>query len=510
MLSRLTSRDRRLVWLLAAVGALTRLVFAFRGAALLATRPYIEDAFYAFSCARHLALGHGFSVDGVHPTNGVQPLICLLYAPFFWLTPDRWTALALTFLLEAALQIAGTILLAELLSRIAIVRDEEKRRYSPPVIGAIIWTFSQQLLIHNTNGLETGLVAVLLMAATLALIPAMTLSRAIGVGILCGLLVLARIDTAVFVAVMCVWLLARDRRRWWHAVVVGLIAVLISAPWFLYGYRTFGSIMPISGQSEGSHALLASTILSNAWEAIVALADIVSVAFYHQISAVPQWMNVLWVVLIVFVLLVAVSRYELGRRLRERSSQSALAPLAIFGLFVTIYYTFLFGAPHFLSRYLHPVRVLWIVEASLVAPFVLERVWRGSKSVKLLAIVVAIVALAFNVERYTNNYTTSKVSELYSAGVWAEAHAPDKIGMEQSGTSGFVADNVVNLDGKVNADALRSRQRGEMGQYIRAMDFHYLMDWPDLLAPTLESARAAGLQFDPIDSIGRVTIYERH
>jgi hypothetical protein len=39
-----------------------------------ATHVFTEDAFYVFSVARNVAAGRGITIDGVHATNGFQPL----------------------------------------------------------------------------------------------------------------------------------------------------------------------------------------------------------------------------------------------------------------------------------------------------------------------------------------------------------------------------------------------------------------------------------------------------
>src|SRR5438067_1710720 len=100
----MTRRERIALYTIAALGFFSRVALAFRSDWKIASRPYIEDAFYSLSCARHLALGHGFSVDGIHPTNGVQPLICILNAPCFWFSDDRWFGVRLTFVVAGIIQ----------------------------------------------------------------------------------------------------------------------------------------------------------------------------------------------------------------------------------------------------------------------------------------------------------------------------------------------------------------------------------------------------------------------
>jgi hypothetical protein len=122
--------------------------------------------------------------------------------------------------------------------------------------------------------------------------------------------------------------------------------------------------------------------------------------------------------------------------------------------------------------------------------------------------IVAVVLAAFTAERYVNNFTTSSISDLYQVGLWAKAHGNANVGMEQSGTSGFVASNVINLDGKVNADALHARLKVSLGEYV-THHVQYLADWPDLIQPTLSDAARSGAVFEPIDTIGRVVVYAR-
>src|ERR1051326_4040810 len=149
MFSRLSPKERKRVFFIAAAAFLLRASLGLRSEFLLATGPYIDDGFYAFSCAMQMARGYGFSVDGVHATNGVQPLICVLYAPFFLLTDDKWLALRYTFILQGLIVAAGCWLIAALVA--SLRRDESNRA---PVIAAAIWGLSISCFYQNTNGLE--------------------------------------------------------------------------------------------------------------------------------------------------------------------------------------------------------------------------------------------------------------------------------------------------------------------------------------------------------------------
>ena len=70
----------RLARLLTALVLLATLLTTVRGAGVLPERPLTEDAYYALTVSRNLALGNGLTIDGVHATNGFQPLFTLLCA----------------------------------------------------------------------------------------------------------------------------------------------------------------------------------------------------------------------------------------------------------------------------------------------------------------------------------------------------------------------------------------------------------------------------------------------
>ncbi|HET9136614.1 MAG TPA: hypothetical protein VFO76_08250, partial [Candidatus Kapabacteria bacterium] len=99
--------------------------------------------------------------------------------------------------------------------------------------------------------------------------------------------------------------------------------------------------------------------------------------------------------------------------------------------------------------------------------------------------------------------------EMYQAGLWAERHPNSLIGMEQSGTTAFMSDNIVNLDGKVDFEALKAKQHGDIGSYIVARDLEYLADWSELVEPMVESAAKHGARYEPADSAMNVIIYKR-
>jgi hypothetical protein len=52
-----------------------------------------------------------------------------------------------------------------------------------------------------------------------------------------------------------------------------------------------------------------------------------------------------------------------------------------------------------------------------------------------------------------------------------------KIGMAQSGISGFFFDNIINLDGKVNFQAMKAIKANNLYQYINKEKIDVLIEW---------------------------------
>ena len=63
-----------------------------------------------------------------------------------------------------------------------------------------------------------------------------------------------------------------------------------------------------------------------------------------------------------------------------------------------------------------------------------------------------------------------------------ETPANAVVGCFQSGVIGYYADrSIINLDGKVNEEALEAMKRGELGRYVKKMGITHVADWSFLL-----------------------------
>lgn len=499
----MTRRERSWILAFAGVALVLRGPIAFWSPAHIA-QAYGDDAFYLFSIARSLAAGLGPSVDGHHLTNGFQPLVTLLYTPIFCLSSsDSWLAVRWTIVLNGLIAAASVIAAANVAHALACANGRPQSRFSAGIIAAFLWTCSISLFHQTTNGLETGLYSLLLLAVMWWHIARPKFPAIFGV--LLGLTVLARIDAAIFVAIVLafeIW-----HRRYKTALVAGVMALLVSSPWWIYNLVYFGSIMPTSGQAG---QIWPSQIADSISRLIQTLDNITLVIGY-----IPDGFDLFRRLIVGILLSIAIYLTVRGTGIASKfkASTSALAPLALFSGILIIYYTFFFHFPHFIVRYLQPLRLLWLIVVAIALPHLIDayaqfkptrhRVTAG------FALMFVLLSLGFSANRYIALYHKTDRTEFYDMGVWAAEHPSDKIGMLQSGLTSFIAPNVINLDGKVNAEALRAHQEGHLARYIRNEQILYIADWKPFVEDVAEMCRKDELFFDSVGMVGHIQIMRR-
>src|SRR5581483_10460826 len=388
---RFSSFNRGEKYCLTALSILTfllRVPLALRPTAMLTALPYGDDAYYLFSIARHLSSGHGISVDGIHLTNGFQPLILLFYTPIFWLFgSNAWLAVRWTFVMNAAIS-ALTIWTGAFTVR-ALERQTQRSTVSAPVIFAALSGLGYEFFAQMTNGLETGLLTLLLLISIYYYNKIAfeeknenaPRSEYIALGVVLGLTVLARIDAAILVAIIVLSLFLR--RKIVPAIITGSVTFLITLPWWLYNVIYFGNVMPSSGQAENSWPVPPGISLQSA---VKSLSEIITLIFYLPGSFGPV-IRTLWILALLSAIVYAFTRTRLKNVLRTMRF-NVLLPFILFSLILLVYYTFFFGAPHFISRYMQPMRILWAIIVSFAASWLWDQ--RGKFARVLLTLGVVL------------------------------------------------------------------------------------------------------------------------
>jgi hypothetical protein len=491
---------------------------ALRPRPLVLLWPLLEDGFYSFTVARNVALGRGITVDGVSRTNGFQPLFTALSVPAFALSgTDRVLAVRLVLVLHWLFYVGAAVVLGLVARRLLA---ECRPGLETAAFWAALFLYLANPLVFQAhfNGLETGCVLFLYAAVCLG---ALSLDLGTGrgralLGALLGLTVLARIDAVFFVAAVCAYLLAfpgpgRSRRDRLHApAIVAAVSLLVSSPWWLYNAIGFGSLMPSSGASQQEWGLSAS----RTGAALLSLARL----------AVPWWTRFdpgrfdrePWADGVRAVLFLAGALHLWRRRPSVRGwlapeagagvrpSAWAIACILAASLGLLAWYTASSFAFWFYARYLSPLL--------LVVTLVFARLWLvvASRWPPLAVLLVGVLGWSVPWAALSSHRTPVEKGNIMFTDqlplVQERVPAGECVAALQSGTLGFFRDCVVNLDGKVNAEALLRRR--DIWRYLDERGVRWVCDWPALFR-TYFGARPDQEGWEAVETRNKFVLYRR-
>ena len=460
-----------------ALAACSALVFLRPGARVY-NWPVIDDGYYALSVSHYLADGQGLTIDGTHPTNGFQPLWVVLCAPLFWLAHGNLeTAVRLVLVLAWITWLAWAALAGALARRVL------GPAFGPGLPSIFLVAMLLQLASvfafgESFNGLETALAAAFVAGALLYYFTLDHRAPAaqIGCGLLLGLMVLARVDTAILVVFLACARLFRPgplAARLAGFLRISVPAFLVSSPWWAYNLLQFGHLMPSSGRALQDWHFSVARFETSFHSLLV---------WFTSNLYVPRWDGLL--LSLVRLLVLAAALFLVRHRLKkisatlDRSAREALACAALYFIFLALWYPAYSWATFFYPRYLAGAllfsTLLWTAVFLELYP----------RAPRLLSLALpALLLLRFA----TFSLTTDQPGALAYSPCLADQlplvlqHVPadERVAAGQTGTLGFLRPNVVNLDGRVNADALA--YQNDMPAYLRQSRIRWVADRADLI-----------------------------
>jgi len=466
------------------LGAAARIAPFFDHAGRLLRQFPTEDGYLMLTIARNMALGHGMSIaEGTIASNGVQPLATLLWAACFALVGgDRTSGIALVLALEVTIAVGAAWLLFRLGRRV-LGELAGAREIAGLAVG--VWWAAPLVVGHSMNGLESGLYAAAAVGAVWSVLWAAegdSLRRWLGAGLALGLAFLARND-AVFLClaaggVHLLGLLPSPSGSWGRRTVelgvAALGSVLVASPWLLFNLLRFGHPVPVSGRAES----LNTTFGSSLDEVPAALAEHILL-----LLPIPATLEPHPAVLVGGTLLALVWAATWGIALgRDRHRRGVALLIGIYALALCTFYGMFFRAPYFMSRYLFPLSPFYAIGWAVALVYV----WRGLRERlhrpvvdAVLVVPILVLAAALNLRLYL----LGDEHPHFQVVRWVEENVPPAawVGAIQSGTLGFFHDRTINLDGKVNPQALEARRRDEIPRYVVESEIEYLADWMGIL-----------------------------
>lgn len=485
-------QNTRFLWplvILIVFGLLYRLWPIVAGMPALANFFITEDGYLMLTVARNMAIGEGMSVSaGTIPTNGVQPLIAFIFAVPYWFSDgDKVSSLISIHLIHAAIALAAVFAIRRFASHILAPRD------AAPIWAwgvGVLWFLGPLLLRHSMNGLETGLYT--LVALTTLLVFARVLDQGegastrlrLGLGAMCGLVVLARNDAVFLVAALfAVWAVIElfVTRQGVFAMITrlvgpGLLSIAVAAPWLINNMLRFGSIVPVSGTAQNMSASFgqnASLLPSKLFETGFPMLPIpAGLETNPMVIALTGGLLGLCVLVLIW------------RVMRHASLAGKALVFACLGhgAALAFYYGYFFGAPHFLSRYMAPLAPFLIVAALATALECGRWLIRARPDALAWAYVSGglVLSLALLIRAAMPGVTLQGHEQIVA---WTRDNVPQEtwVGAVQTGTLGYWHDRTYNLDGKVNPEALAARQtEGHVLNYVTQSQIDYVIDWAEV------------------------------
>jgi len=468
------TNNKKWLWWIVLAGLALRIVawFYFRSHTLqLVTARLPDDALYYFTIARNLAHGYGMSFDGIHPTNGMHPLWLLLITPIFALHLTQWGFIHATLLLQSFLDVVIIWLIGSTVYDF-LPGAQESNRKTAAGAAALIYALSTLVIVRSIDGMETTLAALFFVLWFRSYFHATNGHRGTkwtgwtGLGIITGLLLLARTDSFIVLIPIALYLIATKWHGEWRGMILAfLVACAVVSPWLLWNIAHFGTIMQSSGEAVPMLAMrkydvLYGSGLGKYWHLCIEALRNVLKPFWYAALGLP---------------LFTIGYAIIARRKKLSSGERAIYLLVFGGVLLLLVHSLFRG---FIRD--------WYVE-ELVPIFLIgfgvsigsnagQTEARASGRWALAALVIVLQLLLYRKPQYVSQ------AAVLESGVPAveQLSTHYKIASFNSGYYGYFArrpGSIVDIDGVVNSDALAALKAGQLGVYLDRDSVSYILDF---------------------------------
>lgn len=435
----------------------------------LSERPITEDGFYSLKIAWNIGTGKGVTYNFNTPTTGFQPLYVIILSFFAFLTSafggDKITYLRIAILFSGLI----ALFLSYLFYQLTKILDKNLDRIILQLVTSLLVLFNFKLFLNLFNGLETGLYLIFLLLAMIKVQSLIenkkNLKQIILLGFILGLTVLARNDFILITLIVILLLNLSKVIRLKDSIIILTVLFLTVLPWFAFVYSVQGSFIPTSASVQ--------TGLTNN-EIFYRIDQFLYSTFSSYIPFVHAGQSQSAVI---YILIIVFAAFLYKYHLIDIKKYFGLQVIRIWFaaiIVISIVYLFFASQPYFFFRYLS-------IHMLIAIPFLTLMITRylSNKSEKVLSLLALIVIGIFiiNIGYYFHYPKQISGLALRTSFISSNQLTEKKIGMAQSGISGYFFDNVVNLDGKVNNDALLAIKTNSLYEYIVKEKIDVLIEW---------------------------------
>ena len=432
---------------------------------------FTDDSFFYFNIARHVAGGDGFTFDGIHATNGFQPLWLFILVPIFRWTHETYLPLRCIILLQSGLlTFAGVLAWRILRPRIPVAAAAAIPLLLIGLPGArLLWC-----------GMESALFLALLVITWRAWLRIEEKREATArdwqlCGWCCALLFLARLEggAALIVALaMGALKVKRSPRLLPSLAALAAPPALVACAYLAWNRIGFGTWLPISGKVKMhwvGHQNIRDRLLGTfdvPWPGRRVL------AWIFGDPRLPAWV-VIGCGLACLGSLVLAWRWRgpIARSLREAGAGFVVATCAGVALIDQVLIGPFLGEWAFVSSYL--LTAIAIGLAVTKFPRVRQAVLVGA----LLLCLWHVPAFARKASHWEDTFDGRSL--LLAEWVRGQTRPGERVASLYAGVLGYFGERtVINLDGLVNSiDYYQRVLKGdEWESYLRGEDVVWLAD----------------------------------
>lgn len=446
------------VALIIASGIAIRLYLIFSDLDVLITN-IPDDAFYYLRTAQYMANGFGSTFDGKNVTNGYHVLWMLLLLPLAKWIPNPINLLISSLLLSTVLFAISTILLTLLISKVC-------KNHFAILLGLLLYSFNPQIIQGNINGIETSLVNLIFIEMILHLVTHTEMSYfQYGLlGFLQGMLMLARSDMFVYIAIVGLYTLWQNPGIK-KLVINGLAFVFVISPWFIWSYINFGEVIQVSGSALPF--IIKTQIVMNGQNVFTSgLQDFINLLIY-RLGSYLGFQLLFGLMIILFLI----------RTIRtQRDKFTGLLLGLLFGGLILIY---IHTAVRFYPRNWYFNQLIII---SILAFVISVNNYR--KEIQALIFVCFAIYLPMMSQVSFSKGIYPHQIQMLKAGLWLGENTPidATIVSFNSGIISFFSQrSVVNLDGVINNSAFDAIKEKALFRYIEDQNAQYYVDYDPLM-----------------------------
>jgi len=291
-------------------------------------------------------------------------------------------------------------------------------------------------------------------------------------GILFGLTLLARIDFLVIALCLIFVLFIKKLLRLREAVIVVLLMLLISSPWFIYVHSVTGSFLTSSAEQTTSifHLVFYKNKFINFFNSL--LLYLTPFVYLGSKVFLSYMLSIAFILVIYY--LYKVSRFEI----KKLSNVSMIGHWFVSFFFILIIYLIFSDADYFYLRYFSILSVLALPLYNVFFVYLLN-----DKYKKLLPVAIAAVIIAFLVQAFLYFNSGKIVDHLAIRPGFIEKNISSNaiVASWQSGVTGYYCSSVYNLDGKMNYKCLEYSKRGKLEKYLDSLGVNVLIGWNEYI-----------------------------